>query len=126
MPADLRTFRERAAFAAAKADRAAGDADRYTRMADAVIAELGGLDNPMADIEWQPLPAGLWTAPAVFAEVGHLLLQAFTDGGVPTWEIYKKTGEQGAWNIIVKGTADSFEAAKAAAVFEAEAASQGT
>ena len=95
MPADLRTFRERAAFAAAKADRAAGDADRYTRMADAVIAELGGLDNPMADIGWQPLPAGLWTAPAVFAEVGHLLLQAFTDGGVPTWEIYRKTGEQG-------------------------------
>jgi hypothetical protein len=65
-------------------------------------------------------------APAVFAEVGHLLLQAFTDGGVPTWEIYRKTGEQGGWNIIVKGTADSFEAAKAAAVFEAEAASQGS
>jgi hypothetical protein len=84
------------------------------------------MDNPMADIEWQPLPAGLWTAPAAFAEVGHLLLQAFTDGGVPTWGIYKKTGEQGAWNIVVKGTADTFEAAKAAAVFEAEAASQGS
>ena len=38
---------------------------------------------------------------------------------------YQKTGEQGAWNIVVKATADSFEAAKAAAVFEAEAASQG-
>ena len=84
------------------------------------------MDNPMADIEWQPLPAGLWTAPAVFAEVGHLLLQAFTDGGVPTWGIYKTTGEQGAWNIVVKGTADTFEAAKAAAVFEAEAASEGS
>ena len=43
---------------------------------------------------------------------------------MPTWEIYKKTGEQGAWNIIVKGAADSFEAAKAAAAVEAEAASQ--
>ena len=45
MPADLRTFRERAACAAAKADRAAGDADRYTRMADAVIAELASLST---------------------------------------------------------------------------------
>jgi hypothetical protein len=36
----------------------------------------------MADIEWKPLPTGLWTRPAVFAEVGNLLLQAFTDDGV--------------------------------------------
>jgi hypothetical protein len=55
--------------------------------------------------------------------VGNLFLQAFTDGGVPTWEISKKTGERGEWNVIAKGTADSFEAAKAAAVFEAGAAS---
>jgi hypothetical protein len=72
----------------------------------------------MADIEWKPLPTGLWTPPAAFAEVGNLLLQAFTDDGVPTWEIFKKTGEQGEWKIIAKGTADSFEAAKAAALFE--------
>ena len=76
----------------------------------------------MADIEWKPLPVGLWTPPAVFVEVGDLLLQAFTDDGVPTWEIRKKTEERGEWNIIAKGTADSFEAAKAAAFFEAEAA----
>ena len=43
----------------------------------------------MADIEWKPLRAGLWTPPAVFADMGNLLLQAFTDGGVPTWEISK-------------------------------------
>jgi hypothetical protein len=54
---------------------------------------------------------------------GHLFLQAFTDDGVPTWEISKKTGERGEWNVIAKGTADSFEAAKAAALFEAGAAS---
>ena len=24
----------------------------------------------MADIDWKPLPTGLWTPPAVFAEVG--------------------------------------------------------
>jgi hypothetical protein len=78
----------------------------------------------MADIEWKPLPAGLWTPPAVFAELGNLLLQAFTDDGVPTWEISKKRGKRGEWNIIAKGTADTFEAAKAAALFEAEAASR--
>ena len=50
--------------------------------------------------------------PAVFAEVGNLLLQAFTDDGVPTWEISKKTGERGEWNVVAKGTADSFEAPK--------------
>jgi hypothetical protein len=59
--------------------------------------------------------------PAVFAEVGNLFLQAFTDDGVPTWEISKKTGERGDWKVIAKGTADSFEAAKAAALFEAGA-----
>ena len=80
----------------------------------------------MADIEWKPLPAGLWTPPAVFAELENLLLQAFTDDGVPTWEISKKRGKRGEWNIIAKGTADTFEAAKAAAVFEAEAASEGS
>jgi hypothetical protein len=80
----------------------------------------------MADIEWKPLPTGLWTPPAVFAEVENLLLQTFTEDGVPTWEISKKRGERGEWNIIAKGTADSFEAAKAAALFEAEAASWGS
>ena len=75
----------------------------------------------MADIDWKPLPTGLWTPPAVFAEVGNLFLQAFTDHGVPTWEISKKTEERGEWKVIAKGTADSFEAAKAAALFEATA-----
>ena len=75
----------------------------------------------MADIDWKPLPTGLWTPPAVFAEVGSLFLQAFTDDGVPTWEISKKAEERGEWKVIAKGTADSFEAAKAAALFEATA-----
>lgn len=78
----------------------------------------------MADIDWKPLPTGLWTPPAVFVETGNLLLQAFMDHGVPTWEISKKTGTPGEWNVIAKGIADSFEAAKAAALFEAEAASR--
>jgi len=33
-------------------------------------------------------------------------------------------GKRGEWDVIAKGTADSFEAAKAAALFEAEAASR--
>ena len=53
MLADLRTFRERAACAAAKADRAAGDADRYTRMADAVIAELAKPTDAMIDAAYE-------------------------------------------------------------------------
>jgi hypothetical protein len=80
--------------------------------------------SPMADIEWKPLPEGLWTPPAVFADAGNRCLQAFTDDGVPTWEICKKKGKRGEWDVIAKGTADSFEAAKAAALFEAEAASR--
>jgi hypothetical protein len=78
----------------------------------------------MADVEWKPLPEGLWTPPAVFADVGNLCLQAFTDDGVPTWEICKKKGKRGEWHVIAQGTADSFEAAKAAALFETEAASR--
>ena len=106
-------------------------ADAYVLLAEeARSLELDRLALPlegrMADIEWKPLPTGLWTPPAVFVEVGTLLLQAFTDDGVPTWEISKKRGERGEWKIIAKGTADSFEAAKAAALFEAEAASWGS
>ena len=43
---------------------------------------------------------------------------------MPSWEICKKKGKRGEWHVIAKGTADSFEAAKAAALFEAEAASR--
>ena len=53
MPADLRTFRERAACATAKADRAAGDADLCTRMADAVIAELAKPTDAMIDAAYE-------------------------------------------------------------------------
>ena len=53
MPADLQTFRERAACAAAKADRAAGDADRYIRMADAVIAEFAKPTDAMIDAAYE-------------------------------------------------------------------------
>ena len=51
MPADLWAFRERAGRAAAKADRGCtvGDADRYTRIVDAVIAEFAEPTDAMID-----------------------------------------------------------------------------
>jgi len=74
----------------------------------------------VADTEWKPLPAGLWTLPAVFMEAGNLLLEAFIEAGVPTWKVREKTSDPLKWNMIAEGTADSFEAAKAAALYEAE------
>jgi len=55
MPANLQAFRERAARAAAKADRgcAAGEADRYTRIADAVIAEFAKPTDAMIDAAYE-------------------------------------------------------------------------
>ena len=38
-------------------------------------------------------PHGALNTPAVFMEVGNVYFEAFTDSGVPTWEIYKKTGD---------------------------------
>lgn len=49
----------------------------------------------MLDIERKPFPRGFGHSPALFAEVGDLLLEVFTDDGVPTWEVFEKTGEGG-------------------------------
>jgi hypothetical protein len=77
------------------------------------------LEGRVADTEWKPLPAGLWTPPAVFMEAENLLLEAFMEAGVPTWKVREKTSDPLKWNMIAEGTADSFEAAKAAALYEA-------
>jgi hypothetical protein len=77
----------------------------------------------MADVEWQPLPA-LWPEPAVWTDVGELMLLVFTQGGVPTWEVNRGAKAGSSPNdLIDSGTADTFEAAKAAALFEAGAQS---
>jgi hypothetical protein len=77
----------------------------------------------MADMEWQPLPA-LWPSPAIWTDVGDFMLLVFTQDGVPTWEVRRrvKSGSN-TDNLIADGTADTFEAAKAAALFEARAQS---
>ena len=75
----------------------------------------------MADIEWKALPA-LWPSPAEFADVGELVLLVFTRNGAPIWEVRRRVMERNnADNLIIDGGADTFEAAKAAALFEAKA-----
>ena len=77
----------------------------------------------MADVEWRPL-ATLRPEPAVWTDVGELMLLMFTQDGVPTWEVSRrvKVGSSRE-DLIANGTADTFEAAKAAALFEARACS---
>jgi hypothetical protein len=79
----------------------------------------------MAHVEWRPLPA-LWPQPAVWTDVGELMLLVFTQDGVPTLEVSRrvKVGSSSE-DLIANGTADTFEAAKAAALFEARARSSG-
>jgi UDP-N-acetylglucosamine enolpyruvyl transferase len=57
---------------------------------------------------------GVWT------DVGELMLLVFTQDGVSTWEVNlsAKAGSSRD-DLIASGTADTFEAAKAAALFEA-------
>ena len=76
----------------------------------------------MADFEWQPLPP-LWPEPAGWTDVGEFMLLAFTQDGVPTWEVSRRAKSGSRDELIANGTADTFEAAKAAALFEARARS---
>jgi hypothetical protein len=77
----------------------------------------------MADIEWEPLPP-LWPAPAVWTDVGEFMLLVYTQDGVPTWEVSRRAKSGSSRDeLIVNSTADTFEAAKAAALFEAKARS---
>jgi hypothetical protein len=79
--------------------------------------------NHMDDVEWRPLPA-LWPQPAVWTDVGELMLLVFTQDGVPTWEVSRRVKVGSSRDdLIANGTADTFEAAKAAALFEARARS---
>jgi hypothetical protein len=86
-----------------------------------MIASSYLLGKHMADIEWQPLPA-LWPQPAVWSHVGELMLLVFTQDGVPTWEVSRRAkAGSSREELIASGKADTFKAAKAAALFEARA-----
>ena len=74
----------------------------------------------MPSDEWTPLPS-LWPAPAASKTIGQYDLLVFTQDGVPTWEVrydVRQSPKQ-SFDLIANGTADSFDAAKAAAVHEA-------
>ena len=79
----------------------------------------------MTDVVWQPLHP-LWPSPAVSTDVGRFMLLVFTEENVPTWEVRRKAERSrgGGSDLVVGGTADTFEAAKAAALFEATARSE--
>ena len=51
------------------------------------------------------------------------MLVVFTEDGVPTWKIHHRgtLGSIRRNDLVANGTADTFEAAKTAAVFEASA-----
>ena len=76
----------------------------------------------MADLTWTPLPK-LWPQPAVSAPFAEFDLLVFTEAGVPTWpgfgEVRYDVLRSPSFGLVANGTADSFEAAKAAALFEA-------
>ena len=79
--------------------------------------------KPMTDVEWQKLPA-LWPEPAVWTDVGELMLLVFTQDGVPTCEVSRRAKAGSSRDDpIANGTADTFEAANAAARFEVKARS---
>jgi hypothetical protein len=78
----------------------------------------------MADAEWKPLPT-LWPSPAVWTDLGEFMLLVFTQDGAPIWEVHRKV-KAASDDLVTSGGADTFEAAKAAALFEARALSQSS
>jgi len=93
------------------------------RRPDWDAAAVGRKTEYMTDVLWQPLPP-LWPSPAVSTDVGGFMLLVFTEESVPTWEVRRKARRGGGGSdLVVGGTAHTFEAAKAAALFEATARS---
>jgi hypothetical protein len=89
-----------------------------------LMASGGDPRVAMFALEWQPLPSPMWPDPAVFTDVGDFTLLVFTQDGVPTWEVRRRARPgSNRDDLVADGTADTFEAAKAAALFEANARS---
>jgi hypothetical protein len=88
-----------------------------------VSCERQGAAVSTSRVQWRSLPA-LWPSPAVWTDVGKFMLLVFSPDGVPTWEVRHRTKIGGDGDdLIVNGTADTFQAAQAAALFEANAQS---
>jgi hypothetical protein len=80
------------------------------------------METYMADVEWEPLPTPMWPEGSVMADLPGLFLEASFDQGVPTWKVQRDNGKNALPDLISSGTADSIEAAKAAALHVAEGA----
>lgn len=74
----------------------------------------------MAEIEWKPLPTPMWPEGSAMADWSGLLLEASFERGIPTWKVQRSMGKNAFPTLVASGTADSFEAAKAAALHMAE------
>jgi hypothetical protein len=74
----------------------------------------------MATDDWTPLPP-LWPEPAASRIIGEYELLVFTEEGVPTWEVRYDVRQSPprSSDLIANGTADTFDAAKAAVLHEA-------
>jgi hypothetical protein len=81
-------------------------------------------ETHMAEIEWKPLPTPMWAEGSVMADWSGMMLEASFEQGVPTWKVLRHMGKNALPALVASGTADSFEAAKAAALHMAEAASR--
>jgi hypothetical protein len=57
------------------------------------------------------------------ADLPGLKLEVSFEAGVPTWKVDRDQGKNALPGLVASGTADSFEAAKAAALHVAEAES---
>ena len=75
----------------------------------------------MADIEWKQLPTPMWPEGSVMADWSGMILEASFEQGVPTWKVQRHMGTNALPALVASGTADSFGAAKAAALHMAEA-----
>jgi hypothetical protein len=73
----------------------------------------------MPDIQWKLLPTPMWPEGSVTADLPWLILEVSFEDGVPAWKIHRSKGENALPDLVASGTADSFDAAKAAALHEA-------
>ncbi len=74
----------------------------------------------MSDIEWKPLPTPMWPPGSAMADLSGLILEVSFEEGAPSWKVQRRQGENALPDLIACGTADSVEAAKAAALHVAE------
>jgi hypothetical protein len=79
------------------------------------------METHMTDIEWKLLPTPMWPEGSVLADLPGLVLEVSFDEGVPIWKVQRYKEGNTLPDLVASGTADSFEAAKAAALHAAEA-----